>query len=217
MNNKAKTKLLPDYSPQSIDELMWSPYYCDDCETWHDNYVGLEIENGEILDVSCDTDGNWDREGSGEKATEANYERLNRELIAGAERVNKDYMEHCAETGDDPLGNFYVDRTKKRKEHWESMIRPWIGIAKHGFAVTEAWRGKKVYKPSELPGHVSQFLGIQKIGDRYCMEGITSYEDLIGADSVKPGLITFTIERDIPRPAAIVAREIKAIARRNLK
>ncbi len=201
MSNKAKTKekLIPDYSPQTIDELMWNPYYCDDCDTWHENYVGLEIENGEILDVSCDTDGNWDRDGSGEKATEANYERLNRELIASAERASKDYLAHCAETGDDPLGNFYVDRTKKRKEHWQAQFRAWIGLAKHGFAVTEAYRGKRTYKPGELPTYVSEFLGLQKVGDRYCMEGITSFDDMSGADKVNPSRISFTIEREIPR------------------
>jgi hypothetical protein len=177
--------------------------------------VGLEIEDGEILDVSCDTDGNWDHEGAGEKATEANYERLNRELIKQADQANKDYMAHCAETGDDPLHNFYVNRTVKRKEHWQARFTAWIGLSKHGFAVTEVRRGKHTFEPSKLPEHVSDFLGLQKVGNRYCMEGITSFDDITNVDSVTPSLVSFTIERDIPRPAAIVKSEIQAIARRN--
>ncbi len=219
MSNKAKTKekLIPDYSPQTIDELIWIPYYCDDCDTWHENYVGLEIENGEILDVSCGTDGNWDHDGSGEKATEENYDRLNRELIAQSDKANKDYQKHCLETGDDPLHTFFVDRTTKRKEHWQAHISAWIGLAQYGFAVTEVIHGKRVYYPTTLPKHIWEFLGLQKVGDRYCMEGITSFDDMTGADSVNPSSMSFTVEREIPRPAAIVKREIREIAARNLE
>jgi hypothetical protein len=212
----SKPKLLPDYKPQSIDELMWSPYYCDDCDTWHEHHVGLEIEDGEILDVSCDNDGNWEFDGTGEKATEANYERLNRELIAGAERAGKDYLAHCAETGEDPLGNFYVARTTKRKEHWQTEFTPWIGLSEHGYAITQARRGKHAYRPGELPEHVSEFLGLHKIGDRYCMEGITSADVITGADSVSPSSISFTVEKVTPRPVNVVKREIRTAAKRAL-
>lgn len=217
MKTKAQPKLLPDYRPETIDELMWSPYYCDDCNTWHENYTGLEIDNGEILDVNCDTDGNWDREGTGEKATEENYERLNRELMAQTDKAVKEYLQHCAESGDDPLHNFFVPRTVKRKERWNAKITPWLGLAKYGFAVTECWRGKQWFSPGEVPKHISEFLGLQKVGDRFCMEGITSFDQMVNADKVNPTAIRFTVENETPRPDKVVQREIKAIAKRNLE
>lgn len=217
LTKNPKRKLLPDYHPETIDELTWSPYYCDDCETWHNQWSGLEIDNGEIFDVNCDTDGNWDREGTGERATAKNYERLNRERIAQLNRSQKEYLSYCAETGDDPLHEFYVDRAIKHKEHWQAQFTAWIGLAKHGFAVTGVTRGKTSYDPRYLPAHVSEFLQLKKVGDRFCMEGITNFDGMTGADSVKPNKVSFTVERETPRPGRIVKNEIKTAARQALE
>ena len=42
---------------------LWSPYYCDDCEKWHEAWRGTcyDVMGGEpwVFDWYCDTDGDW--------------------------------------------------------------------------------------------------------------------------------------------------------------
>lgn len=77
--------------------------YMDDDE-WCQGWYGYGVEAGQIVEVSCDVDGNWATDSAEVKAhTEAELERVQAELLEESSTQELSYLRHCAEAGEDPL------------------------------------------------------------------------------------------------------------------
>lgn len=199
-----------EYIPSCIDELIWTPFEEDG--RWYNQWSGFGCEDGEILDVCCDADGNWDIEGSGYDSTPGNWERMNEELLRDSERAAKNYHDFCRETGTDPLHALYIERTKTVREHWVALFTLWIGAATHGLAVTQVGRGRKTcLDPQQAPKYVRDYLGLVKVGNRWCMDGVHSAKDMINAGYVGNGYVKFTVERKVPMSAKKIAGQVRRI------
>ena len=193
------------------DITMQIPWHCglkDGCtQGWH-QATYWDTEDGYTVDAYSDGD----------------HEDVDPEdLPSGEEEVAawKDYAAYVAETGTDPLCQYRVDRTVKRTESWQFTAQEWIGSSTHGPALIGARQNSRgPFLPgSELPEHVQEFLCLKKVGGRYVLEGFTGIPQL-KTDAVE---VTWQgcgqgakgvclIENTVPRPDAVVARELKAAA-----
>ena len=205
-----KTKL-KDYMPSSIDELLWHPY--EEKGEWHQEWIGLGIENGIIQDVNCDSSGDWDISSAcAKKDDEETLGKLYERMAYDCEHSQKEYYKYCNESGEDPLRALYVKREMTRNEHWVALFSEWIGQEKHGLAVLSVGRGKTCAVPiQDAPGHVKEWLQIKKVKDRYCMDGIHSKKDMVNAGYVGNGYVKFTITRKFPRSKKAISSDIRRI------
>lgn len=96
------------YEPETAEAFDWFPYYCKDCDTYHNMWAGYGFENvgGEIMvtEWTCDGDGDWVCDGGFPlEEFDARQDQAAKESIICA----NDYYEFVAETGTDPLGEFF--------------------------------------------------------------------------------------------------------------
>ena len=222
------TKLIPDFKSETIETLLWRPTYYDG--EWSQDWVGIDVEDGELLYVECDPDGNWDYTGWGEPATEENYGTEMERLCAETDRAAKDYFSYCATHGHDPLREFLVRRETGRKENYIVYAEKWVGSDEHGMAVTAIrgaashLNGNKLTTDigNDVPKHLAEFLYLQKIGDRYCMVGVHSKEDICSGcvgcvGDYKRGIyIKFQLTNTKPRPERLIKQDIRKLAKRAL-
>ncbi len=137
----------------------------------------------------------------------------------------RDYASYVAESGLDPLGNYTVKRTTKKKERYTATFKnmTWAGVV-----LCEVKRGGEKLTLRDLPERVAQYLWVERKdeasawmfvgGDWAYFTGL----DCVKALPLKKGVImpeavtTFTIDYDCPRPAATVTAELRRIAKRHL-
>ena len=122
----------------------------------------------------------------------------------------KEYAAHVAATGTDPLGNYCVPRSIKRREVWFFSF----GKSIVGPVLLRARRGRRVIPAHELPQHVRDFLGLDAQARR--LEGL-SWAEL---EEHVPGLVAgrwtrHKIEYRAPRKPSTIARELRAAAKRD--
>jgi len=86
------------------DIVMELPSWCDDCETWHQEFIWAHADG---TYSSCDSDGDHEPIDEADIPSWEEHERLWRE-----------YTEWVLERGEDPLGNFFVRYSIKVKERW---------------------------------------------------------------------------------------------------
>jgi len=172
---------------------------CDECG----DHESFESEEGETLDEAV---GKYCRD---------------------AEKSWIEYAKDCAETGQDPLGNYSVQHTFTKKENWVIWFTDWVGREEHGYAVIDGRHGtnkpghKGIFQPNEFSEDVAQYLCLKKVGDRYCMEGVTMKDIRDNVGYVSAGgpkhYMKLKITYDKPRNARDVAREVKAAAQRQVQ
>ena len=147
-----------EHTPDSVDGATAHAEWCDDCGTWHQDWsvFGLRLDaDGTLWSTqhTVDTDGNWDLADEtpytlDDAACAADY--------AAAERSWLDYAAHVAETGEDPLENYWVAPCKPatRVTRW----RVTFGEEGGKVVVREAQRGARSSTPAQLPAPVREYL-----------------------------------------------------------
>lgn len=222
-------------APECGSDGLWSPY-CDDgrwTTMWtgfcFDVYCGVPV----VHQWTCDGEGDWDTSYEcdlDEFDEEAAYRRMWNEVDA----AQRGYFEHVAETGDDPLDEFYVKRTETVTERWRiyAVTRP------DGKTYITGGLGEGIHAcPSAalLPVHVLHYLSvveddIRARPDEACVDWSQPIDKLGGITELNSARATdgqggeiqfhsFAIEFDHNRPrnADVVAEELKAAARRSLQ
>ena len=209
-----------EYQPETIECGNWNPYWCSDCDTWHQEWYmfGYRIEDGHMFEVihTCDTDGNWETNDEYD-VDDPDYERWNAQY--GYEetlKASKAYSEHVAETGDDPLGEFFV--TTKTKVRYQVIVRYdngfWFNAAKP--VDSKDWNSDE----SQLPERLRDFLQLD--GKRITDLDWTSINEfaekahLTEVLRVSNGECEFIEEIEVPRPEEDVKKDIIAAAKRSL-
>lgn len=129
-----------------------------------------------------------------------------------------DYSRHVAATGCDPLGEFNVPRTTKRKERYTAAFR----LSIIGAALVAVRRAGKVVPLRELPQRVADYLEVERLnGAAGNLRFRGGWQELIGLNSVKvyrgTARVTFTMENEEPRPDAAVEADLRRLARRHLR
>ena len=147
-----------EYTPDSVDGATAHADWCDDCDTYHQTWsvFGLRLDaEGRLWNTQyiVDTDGDWDLADEtpytpDDAACAADY--------AAAEQSWLDYAAHVAETGEDPLDNYWVAPCEPatRVTRW----RVTFGEEGGKVVVREARRGTRTYTPEQLPALVRAYL-----------------------------------------------------------
>jgi hypothetical protein len=187
----------------------WSCDFEDGCKVgWH---VANYWIGGSRYTVDRYSDG--DHEGIDE-ADIPNHE----EIAASWQR----YADYVSETGLDPLGEYLVPRTTKRKERYSATFRDSIV----GPALVQVFRGECLPLRT-LPAHVVEFLCVERANESapwvFAGGEDNQWAALVACDVVRESnpknapreaRITFTIEREVPRPDSVVMQELRRAARR---
>ena len=192
----------PDCGPDGI--------WCVECDdgSWSQRWRGVcfDVWDGEpiAIDWTCDTGGNWtfDSRCSLEELPDDYLEKDYAEALES----QREYYSYVAETGDDPLGDFLVKRTAKIKENWTWQFSNSI----LGMLLVRARRGRGPWmSPQELPKHVLDFAGVDKLSYRGAMVHWKPGD----VNLSRSGTYRETIEHEVPRPAGHVRTELRAAAR----
>jgi hypothetical protein len=205
---------------------------------WHDDdYDGPEgwqvehlwaYSNGTYS--TCDADGNHEPFPDGWSDEGVTLEDEVNSYCEDADKSWLEYAQDCSRTGQDPLGEYSVQHTVKKKENWIIWFTDWIGREEHGYAVIDGRHGgvkagrTDIKLPQDFSKSVAEYLCLKKVGDRYCMEGVT-LEDIrndvgylsqpipVPLFGVGPKFyMKLQISYDKPRSARAVSRDVKAAA-----
>jgi len=218
MKTTDATELVPDHTLDDATYMESIPYYCDDCDTWHECWHGIQVEDGEIVNASCDTDGNWDYDGEGIAATPeacgVEWGKLHKE----GERARRSYDQHCADTGADPMENYYVKYTTKTTHHVATTLQKHVAMPEHGPRITSMLVDGVEVDPLTTHKAIRDYYSVsQKAGHTVC--GETDVEFWDSCDWNKDGTLVHTeaIDQETPRSDEDVAADIREIAERALK
>ena len=127
------------------------------------------------------------------------------------------YAQFVVDTGTDPLHNYLIRHTVKRRERWTLQFsRSLVGIV-----LTGARRGRRGQwlGPSGVPRHVMVFAGVtdERLA-KECGPLITNLTpDDAREHSSKSMRWSGLIDAEIPRNPETVQRELRAAARRHLR
>jgi hypothetical protein len=166
------------------------PWECGERECpvgWHVHHYCLD-EDGTY--TVCDSDGNHD------PCEEGDVPAFDKQDAAWL-----DYSRHVAATGCDPLGEFMVARTTKRKERYTAAFRRSI----LGASLVAVRRAGKILTLRDLPQRVTDYLDCERLNDAAGnLRFRGGWQELIGLESVKvyrgTARVTFTLDIDEPRP-----------------
>lgn len=162
-----------------------------------------------------------------DRYSDGDHEPISRRDLPTPEQVEKSwesYGEYVARTGLDPLEEYMVPRTTKRKERYTATFRE--GIV--GPVLVRVTRGEPLPLRT-LPAWVTEYLCVERKNESAPWvfaggEG-DQWAELIACEGVRERVvknaprearITFTIDREEPRPAAAVARDKRRAARRHI-
>jgi hypothetical protein len=181
-----------------MDNILFSiPSWCDDCETWHQEHIWA-YDDGSYS--SSDSDGNHDPLDAEDVPSQEEHDRLWHE-----------YSQWVLDRGEDPLGNFNVRHVTEVNERWQFKLTKTLV----GPRLIDARRAGRTYAQADLPEHVKSFLNLDssgKLGD------FATWDELIAVlPDIKAGKwFTAHIEYDKPRSSAVIARDLRKVARRSL-
>jgi len=148
------------------------------------------------------------------------------ELLADMENNNKEYDEYVSKTGTDPAGVYYVNYEKKVTAGLTVYYKRWIGEKPHGLAVTTVrvltGKHKGVFNPQDLPKPIADYLSLKHmpLPHRWVMDGFTKDDLREGGEDityVNDDYFQCLVEWEEPKAEATVKRELRAIARKQLK
>jgi hypothetical protein len=183
------------------------PWECGERECpvgWHVRHYCLD-EDGTY--TVCDSDGNHDPCEGGDVPA-----------FAEQDAAWLDYSRYVAATGCDPLEEFMVARTTKRKERYTAAFRRSI----LGASLIAVRRAGKVLTLRDLPQRAIEYLDCERLnGAAGNLRFRGGWHELIGLESVKvyrgTARVTFTLDIDEPRPEAAVEGDLRRLARRHLR
>lgn len=186
--------------------------------TWHlGNYW---------IDSSCETGYTYDA------YSEGDHEEVEESELPSGEAYQAawdEYYEYTAETGDDPLGEYFaIPRKYKQRQRWTLKIAE--GIA--GLYLRAARRGRGPWMVArDLPLPVAEFLCLTEWGTqnpriknkldvpwkRIATMADECHEFKLTSKKMGVGRFTGVIEVEIPRKASAIQRDVKRKARRTLR
>ena len=177
-----------------IAEVPWHCGNANNCTVgWHQtNYW-------------CYADGSY----SVDSYADGDHEGCDAEDVPTPEEIDAawlDYSRWVAEHGEDPLGNFFIRRTKQTRERYRAEWRNSIAGPRL-VSVKRAGRERL----SDLPDHVQSYLDI---GER-------TWDELIALPTVRTigaasARADFVLEGKAPRSARAIQRELRKLARKHI-
>lgn len=184
------------------DILMSLPEACGerDCAVgWHIRHIWVYADG---TYSQCDADGNHDDIDADDVPS------VEEHAAAWLE-----YSRHVAATGEDPLCEFYVARTRKRREAWRvQIVNSIVGPIAARFT-----RGRRDVPRDSLPEHIVGYLNLDSARRR--LRDFAAWPDLeaAGVALSRNGWHAFHLDVDTPRRADLVARELKRAARKHIR
>lgn len=177
------------------DIIASVPWSCDErdcCVDWH------------IANYWCGDEYTVDSYGDGDHEPIEEGDVPTPEAVAEAWAT---YARFVAETGRDPLGEYTVKRTRTITERWSVKI----GRSILGLVVADVRRNRRRVEMRDIPAHVREYLTVAPESKHRLILTATEAD----MPEVKIGRWhSFTIEREVPRPASLVAAELRSAARR---
>jgi hypothetical protein len=195
--------------PSSYSDISFSiPTYDDDADSWYQEYIWFHGTAKRTRYTICDSDGN--------------HEPLSlKEMNLLCDQEHQLWLDYSAwvieRNGEDPIGEFIVKRDRKFKRNYVAHFQHWIGERDHGLALTGVrWAGG-LARPEELPEGFQQFLCLKKVGNRWCMDGITTdvLKDSVGY--VGNGYFKGTAEWTEALPEETIRKAILKAARKHIR
>lgn len=129
---------------------------------WYPRHFRVEDEKlYEVVEI-VDTDGNWEFSDEAEVGTPEHARMLDDLSYEKFQQTWREYAEWVVENGEDPLGNYFVQSTRKAKQKWQflysnSITGPrLVGARRNG-------RGPWI-NAAELPEEVLSYLLADKTG-----------------------------------------------------
>lgn len=208
-----------EYTPDSVEFGNEHAEWCDDCDTYHRSWsvFGLRLDADGTLwntQYTVDTDGNWDF------VDETPYTPNDAAYAADANIAEHgwlDYAAHVAESGDDPLNNYWVSPRgpTDRVTRW----RVTFGEQGGKVVVREARRGTRTYLPAQLPPEVQSYLCLNEaneVAEVTTLAALAAIPNEVRWIRGKPGVGVVCVQiSSAARPAAVRAAKREA-ARRHL-
>ena len=191
-----------------MEEIICTvPYACGDKDCpvgWHlAHYCAYDDGTCGV----CDSDGNHDDCEQGDVPTCEQYEA-----------AWLDYSRHVAATGCDPLREFNVPRTTKRKGRYTAAFRKSI----LGASLVAVRRAGKVVPLRDLPQRLIDYIDAERLnGAAGNLRYRGGWDKLVGLDCVTvyrgTARVTFTLDHEEPRGEAAVETDLRRAARRHLR
>ena len=187
----------------TFSDIAYSYPWHDD--GWHEATVWFH-DDGYTIDSFSDGD----------------HEHLEKEDLLSPDQIAdcwRKYHQHVLDTGEDPIGCFFVRTTLTYKERWEFKFSKSLA----GIRVIKSRRTGKIYTPEELPDHVREYLLLTRsqsgrwtnITEAVEPSEQDSFEEITGQ---KLGPWCFiTIERTAPRSPRAIARDLRKKAKYSLR
>lgn len=154
----------------------------------------------------------WDGDGgiTVDHYADGDHEAAEEGDVPSAESVDEawaTYARFVAETGRDPLHEYTVKRTRTVTERWSVKI----GRSILGLVVADVRRNRRRVEMRDIPAHVREYLTIAPESKHRLILTATEAD----VPEVKVGRWhPFAIEREAPRPARVVAAELRRAAKR---
>lgn len=148
--------------------------------------------------------------------SDGDHEGCDIEDIPSPEEISaswREYAQHVAETGEDPLSNYYVRRHQTKQQSWSFCF----GNSIVGPVLLRALHGRRRVLGLDLPFHIREFLNLHRDGRR--LLDFATWEDFTaGAPDIKPGKwVHYKIDYRQPRNPETIVRELRNAARRHLR
>lgn len=165
-----------------------------------------------------------------DRYSDGDHDSISKRDLPSPDDISKswrEYREYVARTGLDPLGEFTsVRTTTKRRERYAATFRQSIA----GAVLVRVARGGKPLPIRSLPERVVEYLCVGRPnasanwrfvggeGDQWAaLVACEGVKERVRKNAPREARISFVIEHEVPRPAAVVARELKQAARRSLR
>ena len=184
----------------SADITMTLPYYCDDCETWHKQFVWCHDDPLNPYTI-CDEDGD--------------HEACDEADLPTIEEHDKAWLEYArwvVEHGQDPLDNYYVKPSRAVRERWQIRVNDSVA----GPILLAARRDKRTYRTAaELPVRMREYLNLKRMR----LADFATWAELESAQpGIKPGKWwTILLDTHAMRSEFSLARELRKAARSHLR
>jgi hypothetical protein len=150
--------------------------------------------------------------------SDGDHDDCDEENLPSWEEIDADWREYhqfVAETGSDPLSEFMVRRNRTFKEIWYASFGQYIG----GVCISRLQHaGRRYCHFHEISEQVRDYLMLVESGNPSLLHMDITWLSLSEVLERDPGraLHRMEIDRTVLRPEKVVARELKAAARKTL-
>jgi hypothetical protein len=195
------------HSATSSDVLFSVPTYDDDNDSWYQETVWSHCTAKRTRYTISDSDGN--------------HEPISRrDVIELSNQENQLWLEYStwvvAHKGADPIGEFIVRPQRKIRRNYIAHFSHWIGESKHGLALDSVKWAKGVQKPHELPEPMQFCFCLKKVGNRWCMDGVTLDDLKDNVGYVGKNYFKGTAEWSEPLPDNEIRRRVLRLAKKHV-